>query len=348
MLTNRMVHVIGKEFSDHMRYIGGKHMSYKIAMSDTIWPNFDIEKSVLEAIGGELHLAENSTPESILAVAKDADAMVVVYAEITADIINQLEKCKVIVRTGIGVNNVDCDAATKKGIYVAYVPDYCWDEVSDHAFALAFSLARKVTLLDKNVKGGAWDIAPAKPMFRLRGQTFGLVGLGNIAKVAAQKAKAFGFNVIAMDPFVSQEDADPLGVKMVEFDQLIAESDIISIHCPLVDATHHLFNEKAFDKMKNTAFLVNTSRGPVIDTKALVVALKSGKIAGAGLDVLEDAPPDPNDELLTLDNVIITPHSAFYSDESSDDLRQFSFEEVVRVIQGEKPKNLFNKEVLNS
>ena len=323
-------------------------MSYKIAMSDTIWPNFDIEKSVLKTIGAQLHLAENDTAESILAVAKEADAMVVVYAEITADIINQLEKCKVIVRTGIGVNNVDVAAATQKGIYVAYVPDYCWDEVSDHALALAFSLARKVTLLDNSVKNGTWDIAVAKPIFRLRGQTFGLVGLGNIARVAARKAKAFGFNVIAMDPFVSQADADPLGVQMVAFDQLLKESDIISIHCPLVDATHHLFDEKAFDKMKSTAFLVNTSRGPVVDTQALVAALKSDKIAGAGLDVLEEAPPDPNGELLKLDNAIITPHTGFYSDQSSDDLRKFSFEEVVRVLQGQKPKNLFNKEVLNS
>ena len=323
-------------------------MTYKIAMSDTIWPDFNIEKSVLKTIGAELILAADDSPESIVAVAKDADAMVVVYAEITADIINRLEKCKVIVRTGIGVNNVNVEAATQKGIYVAYVPDYCWDEVSDHAIALAFSLARKTALLDKTVKSGTWDITVAKPMFRLRGQTFGLVGLGNIAKVAAQKAKAFGFNVIAMDPFISQEDADPLGVKMVEFDQLLRESDFISIHCPLVDATHHLFNEEAFEKMKNTAFLVNTSRGPVVDTKALVAALKSGQIAGAGLDVLEEAPPDPDDELLKLDNVILTPHTGFYSDQSSDDLRKFSLQEVVRVLKGEKPKNLFNKEVLNS
>ncbi len=323
-------------------------MSYKVAMVDTIWPNFDIEKNVLKTIGAELYLAENDSLEAILTVVRDADAVVVVYAEITDDIINKLEKCKVIVRTGIGVNNVDIGAATQKGIYVAYVPDYCLDEVSDHVLAMALNLARKITFLDKNVKRNVWDISVAKPLFRLRNQTFGLVGLGKIAKITAQKAKVFGFKVIATDPFVNQKTADPLGVKMVEFDQLLKKSDIISIQCPLLDTTYHLFDKNAFSKMKDSAYLINTARGPIVDTKALVAALKLRKIAGAGLDVLEETPPDSKDELLTIDNVIITPHIGFYSEQSSDDLRKRSFEEVVRVLQGNLPKNLFNKELLDS
>jgi D-3-phosphoglycerate dehydrogenase len=318
-------------------------MPYKVAMADTIFPDFTVEENILKEVDAKLFLAKDKTEDAILEVAKDADALVTVYAEITRRIIEKLEKCKIIVRCGIGVNNIDIPAASEKGIYVANVPDYCWDEVSDHAITLALALERKIFLLDRQVKAGSWSVEEAKPIFGLSGQTFGLVGFGNIPKEVAKKAQVFGFKVIAYDPYVSQEVADKYNVKMVSLEELLKTSDVVSIHAPLVDATYHMINKEALELMKPTAFLVNTARGPLVDTKALYEALKCKKIAGAALDVLETEPPAKDDPLLTLDNIIITPHAAYYSETSSINLRKLAFAEVVRVLKGEYPKNFVNK-----
>ncbi|MDI6600769.1 MAG: C-terminal binding protein [Thermoanaerobacteraceae bacterium] len=322
-------------------------MSFKVVMVDTIFPDFSIEQEVLNEIDANFVFVGDKDEDAIINLAKDADALVTVYAEITRNIIEKLEKCRIIVRCGIGVNNIDIQAATEKGIYVANVPDYCWDEVSDHAMALVLTLERKILLFDKKVKSGDWSHDGATPIYGLRGQTFGLVGFGNIPKMVAKKAQAFGFNVVAYDPFVAQEAADQYNVKMVSLEELLKVSDVISIHAPLTDDTYHMVNKDTLSLMKPTAYLVNTARGPIVDTEALYEALKDHKIAGAALDVLEVEPPTKVNPLLTLDNVILTPHAAFYSEASSINLRRLAFTEVVRVLKGGYPKNFVNKKQLS-
>lgn len=318
-------------------------MAYKVAMADTIFPDLSIEEEILNEVGAQVYLAKAKSPEAILEVAKDADALVTVYAEITKEVIEKLEKCRVIVRCGIGVNNVDLQAASAKGIYVANVPDYCWDEVSDHTVALALALERKVLLLDKQVKAGKWNLDEFKPILGLRGQTFGLIGFGNIPKEVAKKAQVFGFKVVAYDPFVNQDAANEFNVEMKTLEELLQIADVVSVHAPLIDATYHMINKDTLGLMKPTAFLVNTARGPLVDTEALYEALRDKKIAGAALDVMEVEPPAKDNPLLTLENVILTPHAAFYSEASSLNLRKLAFKEVVRVIKGDKPKNFVNK-----
>lgn len=321
-------------------------MAFKVVLADTISPDFEIEQNVLKEIDGELILSPSKEPTDIIELARDADALVTTYAKITREIIEKLEKCKIIVRTGIGFDNIDLKAASEKGIYVANVPDYCWDEVSDHAMTLILALQRKIFILDKEVKNGIWSYKKAEPILGLRGQTLGLVGFGNIPKTLATKAQAFGFNVIASDPFVTQEAADAYNVKMVPQDELVKISDVISLHAPLMDATYHTANEEFFNSMKESAFLVNTARGPLVDTDALYNALKDKKIAGAALDVMEVEPPATDNPLLSLDNIILTPHTAFYSEASSLNLRKLTFVEVVRVLKGEAPKNCVNRKML--
>ena len=203
-----------------------------VAVADVVFPSLDPTKQALAAINAEVRLAEEPTPEAILDVARQADGLLVTYAKITSDIIQQLERCQVIGRFGIGVDNVDIDVATEKGIVVTYVPDYCVDEVSDHAMALLLNLARKVTYANQLVQGGRWEMPAVVPLRRLRGRTLGLVGFGKIPRALAPKAQAFGLKVITSDPYISSEDAASLGVELVEFEQLLQTSDYISIHAP--------------------------------------------------------------------------------------------------------------------
>lgn len=322
-------------------------MSPKVVMTDTVFPDLSIEREELkEKIGAELILCQSSERSSITKEAIDADALLVVYAKITSDIIQRLEKCRVICRMGIGVDNVDIRAATKKGIIVCNVPDYCWDEVSDHTLALALALLRKVMLLDRNVKNGEWSRAGVGPIHALRGMTWGLIGLGNIGRMVAQKAKVFGFHTIAYDPFVAVDVAKKEEVELVSLDRLLEASDVVSVHSPLTKETWHLIDEAALKKMKETAVLINTARGGLVDNQALARALERGWIQGAGLDVLEEEPPSPDNPLLRLSNMIITPHAAFYSEEAQITLRRNAAREIVRVLSNERPKNAVNKEVI--
>ena len=257
-----------------------------------------------------------------------------------------LERCRVISRTGIGVDNVDIEAATEKGIVVTRVPDYCIDEVSDHALGLLFALARKIPLANSRVHAGQWSVDLVIPLHRLRGQTLGLAGFGQIPRALAPKAQALGLSVIAYDPYVSEEAMAAMGVRQVGFEQLLAESDHISVHAPLTSETHHMFNREAFQGMKPGAVLINTARGPLVDEEALVDALEAGELAGAGLDVLEQEPPASGSRLLGRSDVILTPHTGFYSEESLLDLQVKAAEEILRVLQGEKPRNPVNPQVL--
>jgi len=316
-----------------------------VAVADSVFPNLDTARSVLAAIGADLQLAQQATPEAILKIAVGADALLVTYAKITADMIAQMKRCRIISRFGIGVDNVDLTAATSARIVVTKVPDYCIDEGSDHALALLLAAARKITLSNAQVHAGRWEMPAVVPIHRLRGAVLGLAGFGRIPQLVAPKAKAFGLNVIACDPFVPRDVFAREGVESVDFAQLLKRSDYISIHTPLMPETRGLFNAEAFRQMKPTAYLINTARGPIVDEAALADALDGGRLAGAALDVMPQEPP-VGSPLLGRENVIITPHTSFYSEESLLELQRKAAEEVVAVLTGKPPRNPVNPEAL--
>src|SRR6266850_5577001 len=305
---------------------------YFVAVADSVFPNLDPAKEVLSAIGAELQLAADSSPESVMKLAADADALLVTYAKINADMIRQMKKCRIISRFGIGVDNVDLEAATAAGIVVTKVPDYCIDEVSDHAMALLLSAVRKIPMATEQVHAGTWKMPNFVPIHRLRGSVLGLVGFGRIPQLVAPKAKAFGIRVVAFDPYVPAEVFTRAGVERVDFAQLLRLSDYVSIHSPLLPETRNLFNAEAFRQMKPTAYLVNTARGPIVDAAALAEALDAGHLAGA--------------PLVGRDRVILTPHTSFYSEESLVELQVKAAEEVVRVLSGQAPRNPVNPEAV--
>ena len=316
----------------------------KIVITDCDHPSVEIEKKILSEINPELTLETCKTEEDVIAVASDADGIINQYAPITRRVIESLKRCKVIARYGVGVDNIDVEAATEHKIIVANVPDYCVDEVSTHTIALILACARGITLLDRKIRDKKWDFTLAKPLFRTQGKTLGLFGLGRIAKMVAQKASGFGFKIIAYDPYVSKVDG---GIRLVEFSQLLSDSDFISIHSPLTVETRHSFGENELKAMKKTAYLINTARGPIIDEKALYQALKKGWIAGAALDVMEKEPPDWENLLPKLDNLIITPHISFYSEESYVELKTKTADAVHSVLKGELPRAMVNPQVIN-
>jgi D-3-phosphoglycerate dehydrogenase len=316
-----------------------------VAVADSVFPNLDLARAVVSRAGAELRLASQPTPEGIVAAAREADALLVTYAKITADMIREMKRCKIISRFGIGVDNVDIEAATRQGIVVTKVPDYCIDEVSDHAMALLLSLVRKIPFSNARAHAGRWEMPAVAPIHRLRGTVLGLVGFGRIPQLVAPKAKAFGMRVMAYDPYVPLNVMEQAGVGRLEFAELLKISDYISIHSPLLPETHHLFSDEVFRQMKPGAVIVNTSRGPVVDEAALARALDAKQLAGAALDVLEQEPP-VSSPLFGRDNVILTPHTSFYSVESLEELQTKAAEEVVRVLSGQPPRNPVNPEAL--
>lgn len=317
-----------------------------VAVTDSVFPNLKPARRVLAELDAELRLAGEPTREAILEVARQADGVLVTYARITDDIIEQLNRCRIIARFGIGVDNVDIEAATQSGIVVTKVPDYCIDEVSDHALALLLALARKITYANRQVQAGQWEMRAVVPMHRLRGRTLGLVGFGKIPRALAPKAQALGLKVMTYDPYVSDEVTEPLGVESVDFDELLRSADYISTHAPLTTETHHMFNADAFRQMKPEALLINTARGPLVDEQALANALDEGQLAGAALDVMPQEPPPADSPLRGRDNVILTPHIAFYSEESLVELQTKAAQEVARVLAGKSPRYPVNPEVL--
>jgi D-3-phosphoglycerate dehydrogenase / 2-oxoglutarate reductase len=310
---------------------------FLVAVADSPFPSLDPVEKVLRPLGARLSLSASSAAPDILAVARDADALLVCYAKLPGDLIRELTRCKIIGRTGLGVDNIDLAAARERKITVTYVPDYCMDEVSDHAMALLLALARKVAYANSLVQSGRWEMAAVAPIHRLKGRTLGLVGFGNIPRALAPKARAFGLRVLAYDPFVARDVFASLGVDGVSLDELLASSDFVSVHAPLTPQTRGLIGAGAFAKMKPGALLINTARGPLIDEKALIAALDSGRIGGAALDVIETEPPPKGSPLIGRPNVVLTPHTAFYSVEALEELQAKCATDVARVLSGQPP-----------
>ena len=308
-----------------------------IAVTDSPFPSLDPAKAALARIDPELRVANSASADDILAVARDADAILVTYAKLPGDLLRQLRRCKAIGRFGLGVDNIDIAAAAELGITVTYVPDYCMQEVSDHAMALLLALARKVPQSNALVQTGRWDMPAVVPIHRLAGHVLGLVGFGSIPRALAPKAKAFGLRVVAHDPYVPQHALAAAGVEGMSFDRLLEISDFVSIHAPLLPATRGLFNAEVFRKMKQGACLINTARGPLVDEDALLAALDSGRLAGAALDVVAVEPLPKGSRLIGRDNVVLTPHTGFYSVEALNELQTKCAADVARVLSGEKP-----------
>jgi D-3-phosphoglycerate dehydrogenase len=308
-----------------------------IAITDSVFPSLDPAMAALARLDPEIRMAKSASEHDILAVARDADAILVTYAKLPGALLRQLTRCKAIGRFGLGVDNIDVKTAAELKIVVTYVPDYCLQEVSDHAMALVLALARKVPFSNALVQAGRWEMPAVVPIRRLEGQTLGLVGFGNIPRRVAAKAMAFGFKVIAHDPYIAESTAREHGVELVSFDRLLEISDFVSIHAPLTPQTRGLFGADALRKMKKGAFLVNTARGPLADEAALVAALDSGHLGGAALDVVAVEPPAKDSALLGRANVILTPHTAFYSVEALDELQTKCAGDIARVLSGEQP-----------
>ena len=307
-----------------------------IAITDSPFPSLDPAKKALARLDPEYRMAKSPSAEDILAVARDADAVLVTYAKLGRELLKELKRCKAIGRFGLGVDNIDLPAAKECGIAVNYVPDYCLREVSDHAMALLLALARKVTLSNKLVQSGRWEVPPITPLRRLDGQVLGLIGFGNIPRALAPKAKAFGLRVVTHDPYVSPEVLAKAAVEDASFEALLGMSDFVSVHAPLMPATRGLMNAAAFAKMKKGAMLINTARGPLVDEAALIAALDSGQLGGAALDVVTTEPLAKASPLIGRDNVILTPHTAFYSVEALEELQTKCASDVARVLSGEK------------
>ncbi len=331
-------------------------MSFKVVVTfyaPGIVPTYD---ELLTNLGAEVDKTFCATEEELISACSEADAVIALGIRITPGyifslkVIENLNKCRLIALTGIGYDNVDIAAATEKGICVANVPYYCLDEVSDHTMALILACARKFYQILPDIKSGKWStqadyLSALKPLHRLSGQTLGLIGFGNIARTLVPKAKAFGFRIIAYAPHVPKILFKTFKVKSVELDQLLKESDFVSMHTALTPETKHMMGLQQFKKMKPTAYFINTARGELVEERALYTALSEGLIAGAGLDVLDPEPPSPDNPLLKLNNVLITGHFAYYSEESRKELFMWPWEEVARVLQGEWPHGLVNPQV---
>jgi D-3-phosphoglycerate dehydrogenase len=316
----------------------------KVVLTDYVWESLDVEKKILGDLG-ELVPLQTKKPEEFLAQAADCDALLNTYAgPITADAMAKMPKCRIIARYGIGVDTIDLEAATAAGIIVTNNPTYCIEEVAEHTMALLLDSARKIAFYDRLVRGGTWAVPPGKPLYRLLGRTLGLVGFGNIARQVAVRAAAFGMKILYADPFVREGQFKEPG-KRVELPELYKESDFVSVHPPLTPQTRGMINDDAFSKMKPGAILINCSRGPVVDTVALVRALDAKKIGGCALDTTDPEPlPDPH-PLRGRDNVIINPHVAWYSETAMVGLQAGAPNEVKRVLSGEWPVNVVNKAV---
>lgn len=321
-------------------------MKYKVVKVDNRYEDIKVESDILNKVGADLIEYNLKDENKIIEATRDADGIIADLAAIGKKVLDSLEKCRVISKVGIGVDNIDISYATEKGILVCNVPDYCFNEVSDHAVSLILCCARKVCFLNSRVKKGFWGIEEAKPTLPLDQMTLGIIGFGKIARLVVKKALVFGFKIIIFDPYIDTQQYRNKKINFVDLDTLLNKSDIVSIHCPATPETMKLFDIHKISKMKRNAFLVNTSRGAIIDNQALYLSLKENIIGGAAVDVYNPEPINPDDPILSLDNFVITPHFGFYSERSIMEVRKKSAENIARILSGKKPENVVNKELL--
>jgi len=319
---------------------------FKVAVTDYVFPNLEPEAEILSEVGAELVAGQCKTKQEVIELVPGADAVLnTYYGPVDGEVMDAMPDCRIIVRYGVGVETIDIPAATQRGIMVANVPDYCVDEVSDHAVAMLLALLRKLPQADRNVRGGEWGLAPLKPMSRINTLTIGIIGMGRIGRAVARRVAVFGPRILYCDPYV--ESAQVPDLASVTLAELLGTSDAIIIQTAVTPETRHMLDADAFAAMVRKPIVINCARGELVDTPALVKALEKGQISGAGLDLIEGVPPLPEDDpLLKFDNVLITPHSAWFSADALYSLQRLAAMEVVRALRGERPKSLLNPEVL--
>ena len=307
----------------------------RFVITDYGFPDVTIEQLIIQSAGGELRKFQCKTEQDVIDAAKNSDAILVQFAPITSSVVDQLDRCKVIVRYGVGTDNVDLDAARSRGIIVCNVPHYCIDEVADHTFALAMALTRQIPTIDREVRGGFWSSSPRRSMPASRQMTFVTIGFGRIARGVLERAQACKFNIATCDPYLPVNTELPMNIKLLSMEQALATADILSLHVPLTAATHHMFNASTLSVLKPTSVLINTARGGLVDTFALADALNKGRLGGAGLDVFEQEPLPQTHPLLKCPNVLLTSHVAWYSESSGKELQRMAAEEAVRALSGQ-------------
>lgn len=317
-----------------------------VVITDCDHGEVSIEREVADRYGFNLVLAQSRTEAEVIAASTAAVALLTQYAPVTSKVLDALPNLRVVGRYGVGVDTIDVEAATRKGVAVCNVPDYGTEDVSDHAIALSLALLRGLPALDKGVRNGTYALDPVKPLHRFSATTFGIFGLGLIGEATARKARGLGFSVIGMDPRHEPGTYTAEGTRVVSEDELLASSDLISLHLPLTPRTHHFVGASVFERMRTGAKIVNTCRGGVIDTAALVEALDSGHISAAGLDVFEEEPLPADSRLREFNQVLLTPHAAWYSEESFIELKRRAMENVLRYCVESEAVNVVNREAL--
>lgn len=323
-----------------------------VVIADYDYGDTEIERTIIEGAGFELVPAQCKTEDDVIRIARDASGVIAQYATIGKRAIDSFNRCRVIARYGSGVDIVDVDAASRKNILVTNVPSvWCVNEVADHAMALLLAISRKIFVYDRAAHSGVWQWRSGQPIHRLSQSTLGLLSFGSIAQAIALRASGFGMHIIASDPYRPASELSKAGVLPVSFEELVEQSDYLVIQAPLTKSTHHLINEDVFKRMKPSAVLINTARGPIVSDSALYQALKEGWISAAGVDDIEEEPAKvrnwrPDNPLFELDNFIVTPHCAYYSEESIRVVREFAAQEVVRVLTGQRPLSPVNPAVL--
>ena len=312
-----------------------------VVITDCDHDTVDPERAVLKGHEVELRRLQCRTPEEVAAQAGDADVLINQYVPITGEVLDALPRCRLVVRYGVGVDNVDVAAATERGVWVANVPDYGRDEVADHTLALALAVLRGVVVLDRSVRDGVWDLEAARPLHRLATLTYGVVGCGAIGRAVARRAAGLGMRVLGYD--IPQVRSEP-PIERVPLEGLLEAADVVSLHAALTPESHHLIGAAALGRMRPTAFLVNTARGGLVDAAALLAALDAGALAGAALDVLEGEPPDELGwRLARHPRVVATPHAAWYSEEAFHTLKTEVAREALRVLEGGRPRSPVNQ-----
>jgi D-3-phosphoglycerate dehydrogenase len=312
---------------------------FRVLLTDRAWPDTEIETAILREINADLIEAPSTDEPTLVELASDVDAILTNWGQVTEAVVRNCPRCRIISRTGIGIDNIAVGTATELGIPVTNCPDYCVSEVSDHALGLLLACARRIGFFHLRTKNGEYNLGAASTMRRLSGQTVGLVGLGHIARELVPKLKALGFTLLAYTPSGSDHGT---GCRMVPLSELLEQSDFVSLHAPLVPETKHLINADRLSRMKPTAYLINASRGGLVDPSALWTALQHKKIAGAALDVFEPEPPDLSDPLYQDERVIVTPHAAFVSAESLIQMRTQATNQVVQALGRKTPDNVMN------
>jgi D-3-phosphoglycerate dehydrogenase len=320
---------------------------FVVAISDSPFENGDKEEAILGKIGAEVQQFHCTNESEVIDAARNAHLIMCDASPITRNVIHSLSKLVGVVEYGIGYDNIDVTAATENGVLVCNVPDFMTSEVADHAVALILALTRKLDRISRSTRDGKWNWREFRPVSSLEGKTVGIIGFGNIGRQVAERMRSFGTDVMAYDPYVSRESKEKLGARSSNLNELLEASDIISIHVPLNKETRQLIGRKELAKLKESVILVNTSRGSVLDQEALVESIRKGSIAAAGLDVLAKEPPSASDPILGFENVIVTPHIGWYSEQSSARLQENAALEAERILTGNPPKHPVNPEVLS-